>query len=658
VAPLPLPVALRIAALALTFLWLPGRLATGALRADLPPAEGLLGSVALSPALAGGAAAIAMALGLGALATARLLAALLAALALIVAARRADSGDSPDHAGVSAFDAVPAIAWAALTLLALAANPFLAPRSDGWFHAAVAEAIARRGLPVEDPSFAGIPLLYFWGMHAWAALWLAASPAISPWTPWIALNVAGALAILLAVGALARRLGAPPAARGWAAAAAVFGASPLAWGWVAARAAVGEVRGLDEVRRILDAGADATLRSMGGGLMHVSLVWFGDKFSVLTPFGLGLTLFLLFVIALHEAEASPRGRRLAWLALVTASALFTHTVAGLSALAVAWAWWALGIGAAVRGAVPWRVLARVTGAIGAGVVVTLPYLVAVSRGKHGAVAPGFSAIAISSLLEGGALLIPAAILGFREVRVVAAGEPRSLARVTLLAALLAAGMGLLVRLPESNQSKFLSLLFVVLAAPAGIGVAMLWRRVSGVRRPAFAFVLAAATVPTTVLAAAGLVAEHGQSDDSWHEPAPPVRAAWLWLRDHAPADAVIADEGGAREPMVFAACAVLAPGGSLERNWGGPPRALAVRRLASRELAVRGEVSASTDSLLRALGRPVLVVERRPGVARDERVPKTGALETQLAAGPRRAIRYRLVHDAGPLVFWSAESPR
>ena len=324
--------------LAVTFLWLPGRLATGALSPGVNAADRLLGSLALSPALAGGAAVLAMACGASAATAAHLVATLLAVLALAAPAGAAREAATADRDRTSVFDFAPALAWAALTLFALAANPFLAPRSDGWFHAAVTEAIARRGLPVEDPSFAGIPLLYFWGMHAWAALWLAAAPSLATWTPWIALDVAGALAVLLAVASLARRLGASPAARGWAAAAAMFGASPLAWGWVAARAAAGEVRGMDEVRRIVGSGADATLREMSRGLLHPSLAWFGDKFTVLTPFGLGLALFLFFVLALHDAEVEPRPRRIAWLGLVTAAALFTHPVAGLSALAVAWAW--------------------------------------------------------------------------------------------------------------------------------------------------------------------------------------------------------------------------------------------------------------------------------------------------------------------------------
>lgn len=657
-APLPLPAAVRVGALAFTFLALPGWLATGALRPDLPLADRLLSTLALSPALAGAVAVLAMVCGAPPPLAARIVAGVCGAAALAAAFRPASDPAGRDaRSATSGYDFVPALAWAALTLFALAANPFLAPRSDGWFHAAVSEAIARRGVPVEDPSFAGLPLLYFWGMNAWAALWLAVAPGLAPWTPWIALDVASALAVMLAVASLARRLGATPGARAWAVGTAALGSAPFAWGWIAARAASGEVRGLAELRRIVSSGADGTLRELGRGLLHPSLAWFGDKFSVLTPFGLGLTLFVLFVIALHEAEVEPRGHRLAWLALVTGAALFTHTVAGFSALAVAWAWWAIGAGAALRGAFAWGTLARVAGAIGAGVVLALPYLVTVSRGKHGALAPGFTASSVGSLLEAGALFLPAAVIGFRSL---SGSEPRvrALARVALLAALVIGAMGVLVKLPESNQSKFQNLLFVLLAAPAGLGLAATWRRLTGLQRPAFVLALALATVPTTLIAAAGLAAEHGQSDDSWHDPAAPVRAAWEWLRDRAPENTVIADEGGAREPMVFAARSALAPGASIERNWGGPPESLAARRLATRELSAHGEVSASTDSLVRALARPVVVVERRADVARDHRPPKTGALEEALAAGPRHPMTYRLVRDAGPLVFWLAEPAR
>ena len=62
-APVPLPDAVRVGALAVTFLVLPGWLATGLFLSDRALADRLLGSLALSPALAGGVGTLAMALG-------------------------------------------------------------------------------------------------------------------------------------------------------------------------------------------------------------------------------------------------------------------------------------------------------------------------------------------------------------------------------------------------------------------------------------------------------------------------------------------------------------------------------------------------------------------------------------------------------------------
>src|SRR6185503_5572933 len=99
-------------------------------------------------------------------------------------------------------------AWTLLVGLLLAIHPALLQRADGWFHAAVTLQVAQRGLPPEDPFFAGLRLLYFWGTHAWAALWLTLAPRIPVWAPLAALQIAAALACPLAVGVLASRLGA------------------------------------------------------------------------------------------------------------------------------------------------------------------------------------------------------------------------------------------------------------------------------------------------------------------------------------------------------------------------------------------------------------------------------------------------------------------
>jgi hypothetical protein len=644
VAPRLLPAPIAVPACFVTFAWLPGLLATRLLRPDLRGGERWLSALALSPALAGGLAAIGWALGLRSEWVQLGVVFVVVVMTTTFWNHPRSSDDAVTDEWGPPASLIPALVWAAIVAVFLIGNPYLPLRSDGWFHAAVTEQIAARGLPVEDPAFAGLRLLYFWGPHAWAALWLASGSTLSAWTPWVALNLSAAAAAILAVGALARRLGASRGVQALAAACAVLGAAPFAWGWVAARAASGDVRGFAEIQRLVLTGADGALRSVGVGLLHPSLATFADKFLVLTPFGMGLALFCLFVTALGDVDRSPSRARYAWLGLVTAAALFTHTVAGLCALAVGGVWCAW----RARGGL--RAVVAPALAIGAGLVVTLPYLIAVAGGKRGALGSGLSPLAISSLVLGGALLIPAAVYGL------AARATRAVREVALAAVVLAA-LGLLVKLPESNQSKFMSLLFVLLAAPAAVGIAKAWRERPRLRAP-LALGLAAASLPTAALVAAGFWAERGRTPDSWHQPSTAVVAGWDWLRRHTPADAIVADEGGTREAMVFAARTGLAPGASLERDWGHARGSLAARRLASRELCARGLVSASTDSLMRALHRPIVVVERSAEAPPDPHLARADEAAAAPPAQPRHEVRYRLLEDYGPLRFWSAEVVR
>ena len=654
--PLRLPNPVAALALAITLAWLPGCLLMDSIRTLRDRGERILASLALSPALAGGAGALLMGLGAAPLLATRIVAAALfiGALWRAFAPRGGDGMRAGDwHAEAAPTAIAPALLWASIVAAFLAANIYLPPRSDGWFHAGVTQQIALRGLPVEDPSYAGLRLLYFWGTDLWAALWLARGPGLAVWTPLITLNVAAAMAVILGVCAIARRLGATRGGQWLAAALAILGYSPFAWVWVVARAAGGEVRGLAELQRLIASGADTALRALGVGQLHASLSTFADKFLVLTPFGLGLALFALFLIALREAADTRGSRPAVLLALVAAAALFTHTVAGFSALAVAGVW---GAAELARGGPRRAAALRAALALLAGVALAVPYLLAVTHGKHAAIGPGFSRGAVGSLVLGGALLVPAgawAAWRFSRARPIAAD--------LLIAMGVLAALGLLLRLPESNQSKFFNLLFLVAAAPAALAILALAERALPPARIVIAIAVALAVLPTAALCAWGFAAERGQSLDSWHFPAPEVMAAWRWLAGHTGRNCVVADEGGAREPMVYAARSALAPGASLERDWGYAPSEVAVRKRASRELATRGPLSSATDSLLRALGREVVVVERRAGapgdLARQTVAPPANSAGARTGEA-RREPRYALIRDAGAMAFWRVELPR
>jgi hypothetical protein len=460
-------------------------------------------------------------------------------------------------------------------------------------------------------------------------MWVALEPRLAVWTPWIALSLASAFATLLGVATLARRLGGPPAAQALAAGFAVLGYAPFAWLMVAGRALGGEVRGLPEAARLLTRGADPALRALDPGLLHVSLVFFADKFLVLTPFASGLALFAAFVPVLLDLAERPGARSAAALAVVLAAALFTHTVVGLAAALLAGAWWMWGLVRASRGeAAPRRVLVPLAIAVAAAGVALAPYVLAVAGGKERALGNGLSLRALASGLIAGALFVPAGFAWLAR----AARSPGP-ARDLLPPAVALALLGLGLSLPENNQSKFWNLLFLLLAPPA----ALAWH--AGLSRARLALRgwavagLAAALVPTAAACLVGFACERGQSEERTHFPSPGARAAWDWALAHTAKDAVFADRDGASDMLVLAGRSALWGGGAVERDWGHPASALEVRRRASRELGSGVELSPGARDLLTALRRDVIVVERVGG-------PRSGAgLTMQRAPGDSAGTR-------------------
>ena len=289
-----LPVPVAAGALAVTFLVTPGLLAARFAFARSSPEIAWASALALSPFLAGAPVAALLSLGAPLPLLAHLVAASVALLALVVpapGARRAD--DSPGWVPWAC-----AAAWTVLVAALLVGNRWLPPRADGWYHAAGTLQILQRGVPPEDPYFAGIRMLYFWGMQAWAAAWLALAPRLSVYTPFIAFNLSAAFAVVLAVAGLARRLGASRAGVAFATGVATLGYSPFCWGLIVGRAMTGEVRGATVLVRALGQGVDPVLFTLAAGQLHGSMAFFGDKYLVLTQFSMGLALIVLTV---HDA---------------------------------------------------------------------------------------------------------------------------------------------------------------------------------------------------------------------------------------------------------------------------------------------------------------------------------------------------------------------
>jgi hypothetical protein len=604
-----LPAVVAVPAVGVTFALTPGLVLARLLAPRARPAKTTLLAMVISPLLVGGGGAALLALGVGSRAAALAVVAGAGALTLVPWPPREEL-DEPE----SVVPWVAGTAWAAVVLAFLLGNHWLLTRADGWFHAAVILQIAQRGLPVEDPFFAGMRLLYFWGYHVRGAMWLGLAPQLSVWVPVLSPQVAGAVGVMIGVALLAQRLGASARGQALATLVAAFGYAPFAWIRVVGRVLLGDVRGMDEIRQILLQGVDPVLGALGAGTLHPSMAFFGDKFLIPTPFALGLAAFLAFTICLLDALEQPLARRWTILGLVQASALFLHSVVGAANVLMAGVWgvWTL-TRARRRPEAHLRTAFFALAAAAAGaVLLLLPYLAATLAGKQQTITFGLDLRGLSTWLLAGGLYVFAGMpwLMRRSAAPGTARELWGLAWGLTLAALL-------LQLPLGNQSKLFNLLFALLAAPAALQLIEWVDACRGGARTLLVGAIVLALAPTVLLCAWGFASEARQLEFSSEAPRSRwVEDAYRWAAVHTPSNTVFVDPASRLGMAVVAGRSALWGGERWADNWGYDPESLEVRRLAVRELAT-GRVSERTRRLIRELDRPVVLVHRRQGPYAD-----------------------------------------
>ena len=639
VAAAGLPSPLAVAALAVTFLVTPGLLAARFAFAGAGRETRFGAALALSPFLTGAPAAALLALGAPLPLVARGVAASVGLLALALP-------DARDRDRAESGGWVPwacAAAWTALVAALLVGNRYLPPRADGWYHAGATLQVLQRGVPPEDPYFAGIRMLYFWGIHVWGASWLALAPRLSVYTPFIAFNLSAACAVVLAVAALARRLGAGPGGVALAAGVATLGYSPFGWLIVFLKAMVGDVTGWAEITRTMGQGVDIVLMTLAYSQLHGSMAFFGDKFLVLTQFGMGMALFALAVRMLLDLASAPGLRVTIAFCLLAAAALFIHTVVGYSIVIAAGVVGLTLLPGALRGRALERraVLAVAAATVTAGLVLA-PYLLEITLGKRGQFRPGLSLPGLATLVIGGFCTV---VPGFAWLVSRARRSPDA-ARVLGIAGIFAV-MAMTLKLPENNQSKFFNILFLLLAPPA----ALFWiswlvspRRLV---RTAAVLVLAGGALPTAAFAVWGFATERGQSGFGWHPPSGAMTTAMAWARAHTPADAAFCDVGGGREVLTMAGRSTIWGGYAGERDYGYDPAAMLARRDLAGSLCRGRDPGPAGAALLAGIHRDVIVMVR---AGAPDSLSDHGAV----AARPER---FELLWRNGAVAFWKVRRP-
>ena len=521
-----------------------------------------------------------------------------------------------------------ALAAIAFVAIPLASSEWLRTRSDTWVHAGIVWEIVERGIPPQDPRFAGLPLNYVWFYNLFVALASALRPTPAPFTTiavanvcWIGVLVAVAWQVAWSVwrDRTPARAALPLLLTG------LNAGTLILWPLWFLRTLRGEVRGGEEVARIL-----AQAHWDRADVMHqlpAPFAWMvnaWDKYMIGTALGYAYLLLLVLLWAgarwLGDARERPEGAPPAWrwLPVATAAAagmMLFHSVVGLSAIPVA-------LGACVLLAVfarrdasfgaPARPLA-LAGALLVGLALTLPYFRSIASGWD----PARSGVTHQylrldwpmpwTLATACAVTAIAAWPAIR--RVVRERRAAGLWLVAWTAGML--GFALIVHLPENNESKFVWPVFAPLALLGGAQLPAwlaAWRRRFGGFGAAllagFLFVL-----PAALLWRGFLSDRSGETAAETHRE-PGEEALYAWIRTATPARAVFVDDRSRDVLLVEGRRRLLAGTPHGAERAAFPSDALAHRRAVSADLYGPVAHLAADAAMLDSLGAQAYVLYR------------------------------------------------
>lgn len=524
-------------------------------------------------------------------------------------------------------------------------------KSDGWIHAGIVREILERGVPPQDPRWAGQVLNYVWMFNFFIAL-LAGTRGGDPFTFMVLLNLTDLLVVLGLVHLIAWTVWRDGRVATGAVVLTVLGLNAGAWIlWPlrALRGLTGSVHGAAAVREALAAPDLTSWRvfyELAAPFAH--MVSFIDKFTIGTALNQAWVQMLL---VLWSTLAWLAGGPRPLLALAAAGALgmlLFHGVVGLSVIPV------LGLTLLValvarRGGmatIDRRRLVAAGIALAAGALAGVPYTRSISRGwSAGQTGVAHSFLALSPMMAWTVLTACGIVLALasRPARRMLRAGPGA-GSLLVLFTLLMAGFAIVVNLPEDNESKFAFQVFfpaAVLAAGAlepailsararlgGVGAAGLACALFGLP---FVLTLVALTVDV-----AGRAAPHANLSVA-------ERRFHAALRELTPADAVIVDAGFRDYAMVLAGRQLYCGSSAGPSRAGFPAAEVAERQAVMADLYGPAADLPGDGAKLARLGRPVYVVYREadfPDPA-DRRVLD------------RVPTAFRRVHDDSGFVVYS-----
>lgn len=503
-------------------------------------------------------------------------------------------------------------AWIALgaavlfALLGPAFNPWIRIRSDTWVHGAIVTEIAQHGVPPVDPRFIGMKLNYVWIFHLFVAQ-LTSLRGQDPFVFMVLFNVTAMGVLVSTVWQTAFALWDEERAARGAVLLLTLGLNAgawLLWPLRLLRGLTGDVRGMDEFRRIVAHSKwDSTdvLYELQAPFAHMVNFW--DKYTLGGPLGGAYLYLLLHFWALARWLRDGQWRWLAIAFAAGAGGVLLHSVVALGVIPVTTG--AVVLALLLRGRLPWLPAPGRLGAFWAatvaGFAVALPYLVSIATGWSAKK----SGMQHQVLQLGG--MMPWTILTACGVTATFAwgGVRRAFAEKRALGAWLAIWTGglvalaCIVHLPEGNEHKFVWEISAALALLGG-GVAMdrldALRARLGAAPFAAAFALVFLVPPALFLR--GYLLDPMRTQAEALAPAPGERAMYAFLRDSTDRDAVVIDHRSRDLVLVLGQRRMLAGTIFNTERAGFPADDLAARRALTDDLYGPVETARADEAYL------------------------------------------------------------
>jgi len=444
------------------------------------------------------------------------------------------------------------ISYAGLILLSFMINDYLLIRSDSWYHAAVVSEVLTRGIPPKEPLLADVSIKYMWFYHLFQALCIR----FSGMTLFRAMGFFNIINAFLFPCLLARFTAHFTRKKYLIVLVALFGiagldsASWILWPVVLIKAFIGDVTGMAEIRRIIEAitlnGAEVIrfLKPMG----TIQVNW-SDKFLTITVFNYALNLFLSCLILVLDREflKSSRWRSGSLLFVIILGTFLFHVVSGATLLFILF-------GSTILTYLRFRFIRREKYSISEDIVQLIPALVAALIAAY----YFMSLTSVSNSASGNKLIDNIFHVGFASILTIAVPLmilffPARAALKKLLSGsdyiskamigwiLCLIILSIFINIGSVGEKKFIYFLFLIIGPPIYIQIVEKIRTYSGARKILLTVAVMILFVVPPLLTFRGFMMDEPREkiDTRRYNISDEDKAYFEWMRENTPKNSVI-----------------------------------------------------------------------------------------------------------------------